>query len=155
MRTPCRHPLVALMALVAVVCACMLFPACSLKKNTAATRHYMAFITRYNVYYNGDEHYKYSLHEQETSYKDDLSRTLYLSPIEAKADPATRSRRGVSSGRSTRLPRPYRYAPSSASPRSSRESRMTRLTGVDAAFGVQSVSPQCVDAYGAVAVSQR
>ena len=86
MRTPCRHPLVAAMAVIAVTGIVALLSGCSLKKNTAATRHYMAFITRYNVYYNGDEHYKYTLHEQETSYKDDLSRTLYLSPIEAKAD---------------------------------------------------------------------
>ncbi len=75
------------MAVIAVTGIVALLSGCSLKKNTAATRHYMAFITRYNVYYNGDEHYKYTLHEQETSYKDDLSRTLYLSPIEAKADP--------------------------------------------------------------------
>lgn len=75
------------MAVIAVTGIVTLLSGCSLKKNTAATRHYMAFITRYNVYYNGDEHYKYTLHEQETSYKDDLSRTLYLSPIEAKADP--------------------------------------------------------------------
>ena len=75
------------MAVMAVVWVCMLMHGCSLKKNTAVTRHYMAFITRYNVYYNGDEHYKYTLREQETTYKDDLSRTLYLSPIEAKADP--------------------------------------------------------------------
>lgn len=75
------------MAVIAVTGIVALLSGCSLKKNTAATRHYMAFITRYNVYYNGDEHYKYTLHEQETSYKDDLSRTLYLLPIEAKADP--------------------------------------------------------------------
>lgn len=87
MRTPCRHPVIAAMAVIAVTGIVTLLSGCSLKKNTAATRHYMAFITRYNVYYNGDEHYKYTLHEQETSYKDDLSRTLYLSPIEAKADP--------------------------------------------------------------------
>ena len=87
MRTPCRHPVIAAMAVIAVTGIVALLSGCSLKKNTAATRHYMAFITRYNVYYNGDEHYKYTLHEQETSYKDDLSRTLYLSPIEAKADP--------------------------------------------------------------------
>lgn len=52
MRTPCRHPLVAAMAVIAVTGIVALLSGCSLKKNTAATRHYMAFITRYNVYYN-------------------------------------------------------------------------------------------------------
>lgn len=82
-----RHIHAAVIAIVALTGFVTLLSGCSLKKNTAATRHYMAFITRYNVYYNGDEHYKYTLHEQETTYKDDLSRTLWLSPIEAKADP--------------------------------------------------------------------
>lgn len=81
------HRSTLVMALLVVTCIAALLTGCSLKKNTAASRRYMAFITRYNVYYNGDEHYKYTLNNQETTYKDDLSRTLYLSPIEAKADP--------------------------------------------------------------------
>ncbi len=47
------HVLVA----VAVV-AVMAMTSCSPKKNTAASRKYQAFVTRYNVYFNGDEHYK-------------------------------------------------------------------------------------------------
>ncbi len=60
---------------------------CSLKKNTASTRHYTAFITKYNIYYNGDTHYKETLHEMERTYEDDYTRTLYMHPIESKNDP--------------------------------------------------------------------
>ena len=45
--------------------------ACSLKKNTAASRQYTAFITRYNIYYNGDTHYKETLDEMEKKYEED------------------------------------------------------------------------------------
>lgn len=62
------------------------FSGCSLKKNTAATRQYTAFITRYNIYFNGDEHYKETLAKMERNYADDYSRTLYLHPAEAKTD---------------------------------------------------------------------
>lgn len=54
-----------------------------MRKNTAATRNYQAFITRYNVYYNGDTHYKETLHEMEESYEDDFTRLLPMHPAEA------------------------------------------------------------------------
>lgn len=56
------------------------------KKNTAAARQYTAFITRYNIYYNGDTHFKETLHEMEKSYEDDYSRMVFMHPVEAKAD---------------------------------------------------------------------
>lgn len=59
---------------------------CSPKKNTAATRRYQAFITRYNVYYNGDEHYKETLKEMEKAYEDDYSQPLFMHPAEARGD---------------------------------------------------------------------
>lgn len=73
-----------------IVCLVLLIlPAgCSLKKNTAATRQYSEFITRYNVYFNGDEHYRKTLSEMEKSYADDyLQTTLFMHPAEAYADP--------------------------------------------------------------------
>ncbi|MCM1517604.1 MAG: tetratricopeptide repeat protein [Pseudoflavonifractor sp.] len=61
---------------------------CSTRKNTATSRAYQAFTTRYNVYFNGDEHYKETLKEMEKNYEDDYSRTLiFMHPAEAKADP--------------------------------------------------------------------
>jgi tetratricopeptide (TPR) repeat protein len=59
---------------------------CSTKKNTAASRNYQAFITRYNVYYNGDEHFKETLKNMENKYEDDYTTYLYPHPAEAKAN---------------------------------------------------------------------
>lgn len=69
-------------ALVAI--AAGLFASCSAKKNTAATRSYQAFITRYNVYYNGSEHFKETLADMERKYEDDYTDFLYPHPAEAK-----------------------------------------------------------------------
>ncbi len=60
---------------------------CLGKKNTAARRQYTAFITRYNIYYNGDLHYKETLDEMERNYEDDYSRLVFMHPVEAKSDP--------------------------------------------------------------------
>lgn len=57
---------------------------CSPKKNNAANRKYQAFITRYNIYYNGDTHFKETLKEMEGKYEDDYSQLLYLHPSEAR-----------------------------------------------------------------------
>lgn len=71
-------------------CVCLalaLLPVgCSTKKNTAMSRQWQAFNTRYNVYYNGSEHYKETLKEMEVAYEDDYTRTLLTHPAEARAD---------------------------------------------------------------------
>lgn len=72
--------------LVATIIMIAAHSSCSLKKNTAASRQYTAFITRYNIYYNGDKHYKETLDEMEKKYEDDYSRILYVHPAEARAD---------------------------------------------------------------------
>lgn len=59
---------------------------CSTKKNTALSRNWQAFTTRYNVYFNGSEHYKETLKEMEKSYEDDYTRTVMMHPAEAKAN---------------------------------------------------------------------
>lgn len=64
-----------------------LLTACSPRKNTAASRHYQAFITKYNIYYNGDEHFKETLKEMETKYEDDYSQRVFMHPVEAKEKP--------------------------------------------------------------------
>ncbi len=71
--------------LTAAVIVCML-PSCSTKKNTPASRNWQAFTTRYNVYFNGSEHYKETLKEMEDKYEDDYSRLLLTHPAEARAD---------------------------------------------------------------------
>lgn len=59
---------------------------CSVKKNTAGTRAWHAFNTRYNVYYNGKSHYDEQLKEMERRYEDDYSRRVLIHPAEARAD---------------------------------------------------------------------
>jgi len=70
-----------------VALAAGLLVSCSAKKNTAASRNYQAFITRYNVYYNGIEHYKETLADMEKGYEDDYTDFLFPHPAEAKGDP--------------------------------------------------------------------
>lgn len=76
-----------LLAVSAIVLTAVAFSACSLKKNTAASRNYTAFITRYNIYFNGDTHYKETLAEMERAYEDDYSQMVFMHPVEAKSDP--------------------------------------------------------------------
>ncbi len=60
---------------------------CSTKKNTAMSRNYQAFVTRYNVYFNGNEHYKETIKEMERSYEDDYSSLVFMHPAEAYSNP--------------------------------------------------------------------
>ncbi len=73
-----------LLAVGTSVVLAVLLAACSPNKNNAATRKYQEFITRYNIYYNGDTHFKETLAEMERKYEDDYSRILFMHPIEAK-----------------------------------------------------------------------
>lgn len=81
-RTPRRHRWWSAAVVLAVVLTTAL-TACSPKKNTAATRNYQAFLTRYNVYFNGDEHYKETLKEMESNYEDDYTGPMLMHPAEA------------------------------------------------------------------------
>lgn len=73
--------------MVAVALAAVAVSSCSTKKNTAASRNYQAFITRYNVYFNGDQHFKETLKELERAYEDDYTTQLFMHPVEAYANP--------------------------------------------------------------------
>ncbi len=75
-------------AALAIAIAALLAGSCSLKKNTAASRRYTEFITRYNIYFNGDEHYKETLKKMETDYPDDFTRLLLVHPSDAYGDEA-------------------------------------------------------------------
>ena len=61
---------------------------CSTSRNTAASRSYQALVTRYNVYFNGNEAYKKGYDAQERAKKDNLLEILDLYPI---SDPTVRS----------------------------------------------------------------
>ncbi len=59
---------------------------CSTKKNTAGSRFMQSFTTRYNVYFNGEEHYKEQIKTMEENYEDDYSDFIYIHPAESFAD---------------------------------------------------------------------
>ena len=73
--------------LLSVIVSALVLSSCSSRKNTAARRQYTAFITRYNIYYNGDGHFKETLADMEDKYEDDYSRQLFMHPVEAKSMP--------------------------------------------------------------------
>lgn len=78
-----RRPAYIAVALVAFFFALY---SCSTKKNTAGSRFYQSFTTRYNVYFNGHEHYKEQLKKMEEEYEDDYSDFVYVHPAESYAD---------------------------------------------------------------------
>ncbi len=71
---------------VVLLCFILFASGCSTKKNTPYSRNWQAFTTRYNVYFNGSEHYKEQLKAMEDGYQDDYTRTLLVHPAEARGD---------------------------------------------------------------------
>ncbi len=71
----------------AAIISLVMFSSCSTRKNTAFSRNYQAFVTRYNVYFNGNEHYKETIKEMERAYEDDYSSMLFMHPAEAYSNP--------------------------------------------------------------------
>ena len=71
---------------ISALLAMLLAGACSTNKNTPLSRNWQAFTTRYNVYFNGSEHYKETLKEMESKYEDDYTRMLLTHPAEARSD---------------------------------------------------------------------
>lgn len=72
--------------ILAVAVAVLLFVSCGTKKNTPMSRNWQAFTTRYNVYFNGKEHYNEQLEDMEGKYEDDYTRRVLIHPAEARAD---------------------------------------------------------------------
>ena len=72
---------------VILIVATAVFSACSTKKNTAGTRFWHSMNTRYNVYYNGEKHYKEQIKILENDYQDDYSTQLFIHPAESYNDP--------------------------------------------------------------------
>ena len=61
--------------------------ACSNKTNTARSRFWQAFTTKYNVYYNGKANYDEQMQAMMSAYEDDYSQHLFMHPAEARANP--------------------------------------------------------------------
>ncbi len=61
---------------------CLLFTTgCASKRNTAVSRQWSAFTTRYNVYFNGEQAYLESLRNMEESFEDNFSEDVFLHPV--------------------------------------------------------------------------
>lgn len=74
------------MAAIAVMAVLLCAAGCSTKKNTPLSRNWQAFTTRYNVYFNGEEHYREQLKDMEAAYEDDYTQRLLTHPAEARAN---------------------------------------------------------------------
>lgn len=59
----------------------MVMAGCSTKKNTAGSRFWQAFVTRFNVYFNGSEAYKEGILAIENGNKDNYQEIIPLYPI--------------------------------------------------------------------------
>ncbi len=65
----------------------VLLAACSNKTNTARSRFWQSFTTKYNVYFHGKANYDEQLKAMMDGYEDDYSQHLYMHPAEARSNP--------------------------------------------------------------------
>ena len=61
--------------------------ACSNKTNTAGSRFWQSFTTKYNVYFNGMTNYDEQMKAMMDAYEDDYSQRLFMHPAEARSNP--------------------------------------------------------------------
>jgi tetratricopeptide (TPR) repeat protein len=61
--------------------------ACSNKTNTARSRFWQSFTTKYNVYFHGKTNYDEQEKAMLEGYEDDYSQRLYMHPAEARSNP--------------------------------------------------------------------
>lgn len=61
--------------------------ACSNKTNTARSRFWQSFTTKYNVYFHGKNNYDEQLKAMMDAYEDDYSQHLFMHPAEARSNP--------------------------------------------------------------------
>ncbi len=74
----------------AMMLALLMLSACgSTKVNTAQSRFYQAFVTRFNVYHNGHEAYKEGVSVQEKSHKDNYMEIIPLFPVSKESTRST------------------------------------------------------------------
>ena len=65
----------------------VMLAACSNKTNTARSRFWQSFTTKYNVYFHGKTNYDEQLKAMMDAYEDDYSQHLYMHPAEARTNP--------------------------------------------------------------------
>ena len=72
----------------------VIFAACSNKTNTARSRFWQSFTTKYNVYFHGKTNYDEQLKAMMDGYEDDYSQRLYMHPAEARSNPKAKQPSG-------------------------------------------------------------
>jgi len=72
----------------------VLLAACSNKTNTARSRFWQSFTTKYNVYFHGKTNYDEQEKAMLESYEDDYSQRLYMHPAEARSNPKAKQPSG-------------------------------------------------------------
>ena len=70
-----------------IIAMVVVLAACSNKTNTARSRFWQAFTTKYNVYYHGKTNYDEQEKAMMDGYEDDYSQHLYMHPAEARSNP--------------------------------------------------------------------
>ena len=65
----------------------VILAACSNKTNTARSRFWQSFTTKYNVYFHGKTNYDEQEKAMMDAYEDDYSQHLYMHPAEARSNP--------------------------------------------------------------------
>ena len=71
--------------IVPILLLIVLIVSCTSSKNTASTRWYHSFNTRYNVYFNGNEAYKEALKSHLESHQENYSEMIHMYPISANS----------------------------------------------------------------------
>ena len=70
-----------------VIAMVVVLAACSNKTNTARSRFWQSFTTKYNVYFHGKTNYDEQEKAMLDAYEDDYSQHLYMHPAEARSNP--------------------------------------------------------------------
>ena len=70
-----------------IIAMLVVLAACSNKTNTARSRFWQSFTTKYNVYFHGKTNYDEQLKAMMDAYEDDYSQHLYMHPAEARSNP--------------------------------------------------------------------
>ena len=70
-----------------VIAMVVVLAACSNKTNTARSRFWQSFTTKYNVYFHGKTNYDEQMKAMMDAYEDDYSQRLFMHPAEARSNP--------------------------------------------------------------------
>ena len=115
--------------------------ACSNKTNTARSRFWHSFTTKYNVYYNGKTRYDEQMKEMMNTYEDDYSQRLYMHPAEARSNSKAAQPSGSFDYTIEKMERPSPCTPSRRS--QSAKAAKTTIPNTASGSSATSTTPTC------------